>query len=191
VRRIFLRAAVAALGALALTGCIDSTEPILATSEPAFGPKLRLQELTLQKGHAHDPQQVNFNWNGNLYANAGRSLREVSAFAIHPFEAGDYIIQRVPAKHAQATEYALLHRLAEGVWQLNAIDDADADQETRAAFCQKAGSFSCQIETREQLFAFARTTAARAHDDGALVVRLSDGSERAAQRPARRAPIRR
>jgi hypothetical protein len=179
--------------ALALPGCIDSTGPILSDAAPAFGPKLRLQVFMLQKGYARDPQQVNFNWNGHLYTNAGSGLREVSAFSIHPFEVGDYVIQTVPAKRARASEYALLHKLAEGVWQLNAIDEADADEATRSAFCQKAGPSSCQIETREQLFAFARATAARPHDNGALVVRLPDGAERAApvRGPARRAPPRR
>src|SRR5665647_855257 len=41
--RTFIAWCSAALCALSLTGCIDSTGPILADAEPVFGQKLRLQ----------------------------------------------------------------------------------------------------------------------------------------------------
>ncbi|MSO67828.1 MAG: hypothetical protein EXQ82_08470 [Pseudolabrys sp.] len=65
-----------------------------------FGPRLKLQFFTLRKGFAHDSAQANFKWNGSLYAHAGGGMKEVSAFSVHPFEAGDTIIQVVPAKRA-------------------------------------------------------------------------------------------
>lgn len=181
-----LRALVAGFAALALSGCIDSTSPILAGAEPVFGPRLKLQLYALSKGYAREPEQVTFQWNGGLYAHAGGGLRDVSAFSVHPFEAGDYIIQTVPAKRAGATEYALLHKVVDGVYQVLPIDEDDADEATRSAFCRKQGNTACNIETREQLFAFARATAARQKMDGGLVIRLPDGSERERpQRPAR------
>jgi hypothetical protein len=185
VKPFIVRAAIAALCAFSLSGCIDSSSPILSDSQAVFGPRLKLQLYSLRKGYADDPIQVNFNWNGALYTQAGGSLREVSAFSIHPFEAGDYIIQEVPAKRARITEFALLHKLAEGVYQVVAIDEADADEPTRAAYCGKgdnADPSSCRIETRDQLLAFARATAARRKDDGGLVIRLPDGSERPLRR---------
>ncbi len=180
----------AALCALSLSACVDSSGPILSDSQAVFGPRLKLQLYGLRKGYADEPQQVNFNWNGALYAHAGGGLREVSAFSVHPFEAGDYIIQEVPAKRARITEFALLHKLAEGVYQVIVIHEGDADEPTRAAYCgkgDKANPSSCRIETRDQLFAFARATAARQHDDGGLVIRLPDGSQRP-ERKVRRAP---
>ena len=42
-----------------------------------------------------------------------------------------------------------------------AIDEDDADEPTRAAHCKHPGGAACRIETREQLFAFARATAAQ------------------------------
>jgi hypothetical protein len=113
-------------------------------------------------------------------------MREVSAFSVNRFEAGDYILQVVPSGKVRATEYALLHRLAEGVYQVLPIDEADADEPTRAAYCKRVDKSPCRIENREQLFAFARATAARQKDDGGLVVRLPDAAERRPQ--ARRAP---
>jgi hypothetical protein len=173
---MILRAATAALCALSLAGCVDSADPILADSQPVFGERLKLQLYTLDKGYAREPVQVTYAWNGGLYTHAGGGLREVSAFSVHPFEGGDYIIQTVSGKKALAAEYALMHKLADGVYRVNAIDEADADEQTRVAYCKRLDRAACRIATREQLFAFARATAARNKEDGGLVIRLPDGS---------------
>jgi hypothetical protein len=187
VKSFTLRAAVAALCALSLSGCIDSASPILPDAQPVFGPRLKLQLYGLRKGFVRDPEQVTFTWNGALYARTGGGMKDVSAFSIHDFEAGDYIIQSVPAKAAGITEYAVVHMLVDGVYQVNVIDEDDADEPTRAAFCGKGAKNdrSCRIETRDQLFAFARVTAARRRTDGGLALRLLDGSDRP-ERPAKR-----
>jgi hypothetical protein len=193
VKPFMVRAGLAALCALSLSGCIDSTGPILSESQAVFGPRLKLQLYSLRAGIAHDPEPATYTWNGALYAKAGGGTHDVAAFSVHPFEAGDYIIQEVPAKRVRITEYALLHKLAEGVYQVIAIDEADADEPTRAAYCgkgDKTDPSSCRIETRDQLFAFARATAARQHDDGGLVIRLPDGPQ-TPERPAKRRPPRR
>ena len=193
MRGLLVRLGLAALCALPLAGCIDSAGPILATAEDVFGPKLKVQLFTLRDGRAREPVQAEFRWNGALYERAGGGLREVAAFSAHPFEGGDYIIQEVPAKRPRISEYALLHKLADGVYMIWAIDEMDADEPTRAAYCGKGepkDPAACRIETREQLFAFARATAARAKPDGGLVVRLPDGSEKPQRAPLRRAPPR-
>jgi hypothetical protein len=186
VKRFLARAALAALCAMPLAGCVDSLSPILADSQDVFGPKLKLQLFTLREGRARNPELATFQWNGALYAHAGGGMREVAGFSVHPFEAGDFIIQEVSAKRPRITEYALLHKLADGVYMVWAIDEDDADEPTRAAFCGKGDRQDpspCRIETRNQLFAFARATAARQHPDGGLALRLPDGAERV--KPAR------
>ncbi len=188
--RTLVRAVLCVVCLSALSGCIESNSPILADNEPVFGPRLNLQAFTLRKGFAHDPTQVTYAWNGNLYAHAAGGMREIGAFSVHRFEAGDYIIQAVPARRASVTEYALLHRLAEGVFQVLPIDDADADEPTRRAYCKQPGKSACRIETRDQLFAFARATAAREKDTGGLIIRLPNAPDRP-KRPARRAAPRR
>ena len=186
MRRVFLSAVL--LATLALGGCIDSASPILPNAEPVFGPRLRLQFYSLRGGFAHEPSQGDYRWNGGLYAHAAGKTGELSAFSVHPFEDGDYIIQTVPSGRIRVTEYALLHKLADGVFQAIAIDQDDADEATRVAYCRKAEQSACRIETREQLFAFARATAARRHQNGGLVIRLPDGSrpESAATRKRKR-----
>ena len=117
----------------------------------------------------------------------------MSAFSVHPFEAGDYIIQEVPVKRPRITEYALLHKLADGVYMVWPIDESDADEPTRAAYCGSPTGTACRIETREQLFAFARATAARNKQTAAGAARCRPRGEaaRAARPPAHRPPPRR
>jgi hypothetical protein len=180
-----IRAVLAGLCAISLSGCIDSSGPILSDSQPVFGPRLKLQLYSLRDGVAHDPEPATYTWNGSLYAKAGGGTHDVAAISIHPFEAGDYIVQSVPADKAQKSEYAVLHKLAAGVYLMIAVDEADADETTRAANCTHPGGTACRVETREQLFAFARATAAKQKSDGGLAIRLPDEPQKP-KRPAKR-----
>jgi hypothetical protein len=169
-----IRAVLAALCALSLSGCIDSSGPILTDAQPVLGPRLNLQLYSLREGHAHDPERASFAWDGKLYVRSGGGMKDVSSFTVHPFEAGDSIIQSSQLRHPQIAEYALMRKLAEGVYQVVAIDEDDADEAARAAQCKHPGGAACRIETREQLFAFARATAAKRKADGGLAIRLED-----------------
>ena len=174
MKSFLVRAAFAALCGLALTGCINSSGPILTDAQPVLGPRLNLQLYSLREGHAHDPERANFAWNGKLYVRSGGGMKDVSDFTVHPFEAGDTIIQSSHLRHPQIAEYALMRKLAEGVYQVIAIDEDDADEPTRAAQCKHPGGAACRIETREQLFTFARATAAKRKTDGGLAIQLDD-----------------
>jgi hypothetical protein len=181
VNELLGRAATALLLALSLAGCVDSVGPILTGSQQIFGPKLNLQLYTLRKGYAQDPEQARFVWNGTRYARAGGGLHDVASFSVHPFEGGDFIVQETPVKRPHIVEYALLHEIADGVYQVRAIDEEDADAGTRAAHCGKGDKKDpspCRIKTREQLVAFARATAARKKQDGVLAIRLPDAPAR-------------
>lgn len=157
--------------ALSLAACVDSARPILTGAQPLLGPTLRLQLYTLRDGHAVEPEQTLFTWDGKRYVHTSGGLDDVASFTVHPFD-GDYIVQDTPTNRPGAHEYALMHKLASGVYLTWAIDDADAA--TRAAHCGHADGAACRIETREQLFTFARATAAKHKDGGGLVLRLSD-----------------
>jgi hypothetical protein len=47
------------------------------------------------------------------------------------------------------TEDALRHRLAQGVYQVVPIDEGDADEQTRAAYCKQVDKSGCRIDTRD------------------------------------------
>jgi hypothetical protein len=174
VNRPIIRAVLAGLCALSLSACIDSNGPILTDAQPVLGPRLNLQLYTLRKGVADEPEKVQFAWKGKRYARSGGGMKDVGAVTVHAFEAGDYILQSMPVRQPQKVEYALLHPLASGAYLVIAIDEADADEAAHSANCKHPEGAACRIETREQLFAFARATAAKHRDEGGLVLRLPD-----------------
>lgn len=157
-----------------LSGCIDSSAPILPNAQPVLGPTLNLQLYTLRDGHAHEPERTRFRWDGKRYVRASGGLKDVASFTLHPFESGDAIVQSVSARHPEHVEYALMHTLADGVYTVVVIDEDDADLATRDAQCKHPGGVACRIETREQLFTFARATAAKKKTSGGLAIRLGD-----------------
>ena len=178
MRAALVRAGFAVFAALALSGCIDSKDPILTGAQPVLGQKLNLQLYTLRDGHALDPERAQFKWDGKRYVRSGGGLKDIASFTLHPFEGGDSIVQSVSARHPEHTEYALMHPLAEGVYQVVAIDEDDADAAARAAECKHPGGVACRIDTREQLFTFARATAAKHRSSGGLAIRLADDKHR-------------
>ncbi|HET7165960.1 MAG TPA: hypothetical protein VFI94_12550 [Pseudolabrys sp.] len=172
--RLIVRAAAAALCALSLTGCVDSDGPILTDAEPLFGTVIRLQFYTLRKGFADEPEQASFKWDGERYVHADGGMTDVTAFTVHRFEGRAYIVQSVAAKRPNIIEYAVAHKLAEGVYQVTAIDQDDADGVTRKRYCKQVDESYCRIAERKELIAFARATDARQKSEGGLVLRLAD-----------------
>ena len=174
MRRLVASAAAAAFCALSLSSCVDSAGPILPDARPLFGERLRLQFYTLRTGYADAPEQASFKWDGARYVHAGGGMSDVTAFTVHPFEANAYIIQSAAAKRPHIVEYAVAHKLAEGVYQVIAIDEDDVNRATRARNCKRANDSHCRVVARKQLFVFARATAARHKGEGGLVLRLAN-----------------
>ncbi len=172
MKRLF--AALAALSTLALGACVNSAKPILTDAKPVLGQHLSLQLYSLNKGYAEEPEQTEYVWKGTHYAHVSGSLKDVAGFTVHAFEGGDYIVQTRPKGLNDAVDYALLHPLVDGVYHAVVIDENDASEAVRGANCRKAKGSSCRVETREQLFALARATAARPRDRGGLAIRLPD-----------------
>ena len=169
----FLATTVVASVGLALAGCVQSDKPILGGGEQAFGPTLRLQLYAMRDGRATDPERVLYRWGNGVYRHAAGGMRDVPAFSVHAFDNGDYIVQTVPAKLGNPVEYAVAHKLLDGVWQVVPVDEDDADEATRAANCTSRQSV-CTVATSEQLRTFARATAAKPHPNGGLAIRLAD-----------------
>ena len=101
-------------------------------------------------------------------------MTDVTAFTVHRFEGRAYIVQSAAAKRPNIIEYAVAHKLAEGVYQVTAIDEDDADGATRNAFASKWMNPIAASRDAMQLTAFARATDARQKSEGGLVLRLAD-----------------
>lgn len=168
------RVAAAILGAVSLAACVDSSDAILKNARPVLGQQLRLQFYTLHNGAADEPDEATYKWDGARYAHASGGMNDVSAFSMHPFEDNSFIVQSVPVKRPQIVEYAVAHKLTDGVYQVVAIDEDDAPPHLRARFCKRADDSHCRIETRAALLQFARATARHRKGQGGLVLRLAD-----------------
>ena len=182
MRRSIVGTAAAGLCGLSLSACVDSVGPIFADPQPLFGQRVQFQFYTLSQGQADEPEQAIYTWTGGRYIRTAGGMRDVRAFSAHPFEGDSLIIQGTSAKRPRIIEYAVAFKLTDGVYQAIGIDEDDADAATRAAHCKKTGDSGCRIETREQLFAFARATAARHKGEGGLIIRLADGVQKTPRR---------
>ena len=163
--------AAALLAPLLLAGCVDSAAPLLTGAQPLFGPTVRVHGYSLTEGRASGPDVAHFRWDGAQYRAVGRPTFDVASFTAVPLGGNDLVIQsRSSRPQVQGIEYALARKLADGVYLVAAIDEADADDATRAKFCTKTGSSSCGLANSEALLAFARATAARPDPKGSLAV---------------------
>ena len=165
----FWRFATAASTAFALTGCISSTGPVLSDAKPVLGERGLIHAFTLSQGAAHDPEVVSFQWSGSRYLVRGKSIG-YSEFTAHPYEGRDWIVQATTQRAPHRTEYGLARKLADGVYQLVAINENDAEAPAREKFCTKTQDASCRIATPEQLFVFARASADKPMEGGGLAV---------------------
>jgi hypothetical protein len=171
----FLSFAGSAAGALALSGCISSTAPVLSDAKPVLGERGLIHVFTLSQGAAHDPGVLSFQWSGSRYLVRGKSIG-FSDFTAYPYEGRDWIVQGTTQRAPRQIEYGLARRLADGTYLLVAINEDDADAAAREKFCTKTQDASCRIASPEQLFVFARATADKPVEGGGLAVVLPSGN---------------
>jgi len=175
VSRLFICLAGTIICALLLSGCVDSSGPLLSDAQPVFGQQVRLQFYSLRKGTADEPEQATYKWDRGAYQHVTGGMTDVSSFSVHPLARDIFVVQSAATKPPGIFEYAVARRLVDGVYQVIAIDEADAGRLTRARFCKRGSDSSCRIKTLNQLYAFARATAERRRGQGGLVLRLADG----------------
>jgi hypothetical protein len=168
------RTIAALLGFLALAGCIQSKSPILTDAKPLLGENVRFQHYDAREGAAHSPDNSEFHWDGARYIGTAGSSKETVAFNVFALDERNFIIQNAPMKKDFRIDYALAHKLAEGVYLTFLIEEGDADEATRAKYCVTIDQGTCTVGGLDGLMAFARATAAKAHDTGGLAIRLAD-----------------
>jgi hypothetical protein len=166
-----LRILAVALAVGALSGCINSASPILGDAKAILGDRLQIHFFSATtKDGTRDHTTAIFEWNGSRYLPRGTSAGEWSDFTVHPYEGRDFIVQTRQQRGARATEYALARRLSEGLYLVMPISEEDADEPTRERFCTKTQDSPCRIATPEQLFVFARATAAKDEEASGIAV---------------------
>jgi hypothetical protein len=155
--------------AVALMGCISATTPILGDANAILGEQGQLHLFSNPGSLAREHSVLSFQWSGSRYVFSG-SGSGISDFTVHPFEGRDLIVQSTAARAPKPTEFAIARKLADGVYMIIPISEEDADDATRDRFCTKTQDASCRITTPEQLFVFARATAAKEEEAGAIAV---------------------
>jgi hypothetical protein len=161
--------AVVLLMLCGLAGCISATAPILADAQAILGDQIEVHLFSNSKSGGRPHAVVTYQWNGSRYLPRGPSP-DFGEFTIYPYEGRDLIVQIRGVRAPWPTEFALARRLAERVYLLIAINEDDADEVTRDRFCSKTQDASCRISTPEQLFVFARATAAKDEESGGIAV---------------------
>jgi hypothetical protein len=166
----------AQIGALAaasaLSGCLSSTTPILTDAKPLLGERGQIHLYALSEGTAREPIVIAFQWNGSRYVIRGKSIG-ISDFTLHPYEGRDFVVQTTSQRTPRTIEYGLARRIADATYQLVSLNEDDADPSMREKFCSKTPDAACRIATIEQVFAFARVTADKPMEGGALAVVLT------------------
>lgn len=164
----------AVLSFMMLAGCVRSATPLLTDAQPLLGQHVRFQHYDLRDGGAYDPEPSEFTWDGARYVGLLGKSKEPAAFTVFAFEGRDFIIQNAPPKKDAPVEYALMRKLADGLYLTFVIDEHDADEATRTKLCADIRAGTCVITTREALFAFARATAAKPRETGGLAIVLGE-----------------
>jgi hypothetical protein len=158
---------LAPLLTLGMSGCISATGPILGDAKAILGERIQVHAFAGSKDGKRDYTTGIFEWSGSRYVRRSGNFTD---FTIHPYEGRDLIIQSQSSRGSTTIDFGLARRIAEGVYLIIAIQEEDADEPTRARFCTKTQGAPCRISTPEQLFVFARATAARDEDNAAVAV---------------------
>ena len=162
-------AAVLAVLAPPLVGCISAPSPLLTDANAILGEQGEIHFFSAPGTNPREHSVMNFEWSGSRYVFSGRS-GSISDFTAHPFEGRDLIVQSTTARTPRVTEYAIARKLADGVYMIMPISEDDVDDATRERFCTKTQDASCRITTPEQLFVFAKATATKDEESGGIAV---------------------
>jgi hypothetical protein len=169
------KAAIAAVLAALLGGCVDSAAPLLTGAQPVFGPDVKVHVYLLGESHAAGPEIGVYHWDGHEYRALNKPSFEIAAFTAIPLAGNDLIIQsRSTRPQIKGVEYGIARKIAPSTYMVSAIDEEEADAATRAKFCATGGSDSCHVTTQEGLLALARAAAAKPELKGSLAILVGE-----------------
>jgi hypothetical protein len=154
------------LAALAQSGCISATAPILTDAQAILGDHIEVHLFSGPKGGGAPHAVVTYQWNGSRYL-PREPPQDFGDFTIHPYEGRDLIVQTRAVRPPGRTEFALARR-----WRSGSICSSPSTRRmpTRARATLLHQDPGCRLPhfTPEQLFVFARATAPRTMTAAAL-----------------------
>jgi hypothetical protein len=165
---------LAAAAALMLSGCIESKVPLLTDAPPLFGQEFQVHLYgDFIDGKANDFHASIYRWKDGHYVRAGGLARDIKSFVAQSMTGNDYLLQTTDASE-NTFNYWIGRKVADGVYLIFAVNEADVGDAARDAACAKSQSVEiCQIQTFDQLKLFARATLEKPVRNPALGVILA------------------
>lgn len=171
VFRSLVKLTLAFISALSLTACVESQAPLIDDARPLLGQQFGVhlyEEFVDNK--AGDVHSSVYWWKDGEYVRAYGLARDARRFVAQPLEGNDFLLQSSDEGRGVYL-YWVARKLSPGVYLLFAVDETAVDEPDRGVLCGTAVTDGiCRIQTRDQLIALARATAARPPKATALAV---------------------
>jgi hypothetical protein len=153
---------VLAAAALNLSACVVSQKPLLTDVKPTLGERFEIHLYErVPEGKAFDFHAISYSWKDGKYVHASGLARDVASFVSQPLEGNDFLIQTTDDNQS-LFKYWIGRKLADGVYLIFPLSEADSDAATRDAVCAKNQlDRMCLIGTYDHLATLARATAAK------------------------------
>jgi hypothetical protein len=174
IRKAVVTFAAAVTAALTLSGCVESTMPLMTDTHPLLGPQfeVRLYESFRNAG-VNDFFTSVYSWKDGQYVRANRPTRGPERFVVQYLASNDFLIQSTDER-ARVYNYWIGRKFADGAYVIFPLNEADADDDTRNVVCgSEQPEGICRIRTYKQLVTLAHATAAQPVREAALGIVLT------------------
>ena len=139
---------------LSLTGCVESTTPIITNAKPLLGQQFNVHLYDeFAEGRPSNFHAAAYRWAGGEYVRANGLGTDAKRFVAEPLAAKDFVIQSTD-ENGKRFVFWIGRKLHDGAYLIFPLDMTDADDATRKRVCG-SGEDICRISTREQLVAMA------------------------------------
>ena len=161
------------LATLALSGCVESKEPLLTDGQPLVGQQFEVHLYEdFQDDKAGDFHASAYRWDDGRYVRASGLVRDETNFVVKQLSGDDFIIQG-SAGADKVFNYWIGRRVVPGVYLIVPVNEDDVDAAVRANVCAKDQPEGiCKVETYDHLVTLALATASKPVRNPALSVIL-------------------
>lgn len=176
--RKLLRSAPVVMGVLLAVfsvGCVQSDKPLLSDAKPSMGQSFEAHFFeNFVDGKASVVHTAYYRWIDQHYVLVRGSNNRVVSFTSIALDDENYVVEGA-VKETAELNYWVARKMVDGVFLIVSVNEADADEVTRAAACtgRKAEGF-CFVEKQAELIKLAKATASKAMRNptlGVLVLR--------------------
>ena len=153
--------AVCVTAALTLTGCVESSAPIVTNAKPLLGQQFNVHLYEdFVEGKPQNFHAASYRWANGEYVRAGGLGSDAKRFVAEPLAGSDFVIQSTDERGKRFV-FWIGRKLHDGAYLVFPLDISHADDAARKRICGADQVDVCRIATREQLTVMAHATAAK------------------------------